>query len=87
MKFITRSLSPHESRIVLALAEQGRRDASREEIIRILGASPKAADNVIEGLRRKGWLERAAWGKYLLVPPNQGPHALGEGNLLALASP
>jgi len=86
MKFITRSLSPQESRIVLTLAEQGRRDASREEIIRILGASPKAADNVIEGLRRKGWLERAAWGKYLLVPPDQGPDALGDGNLLALAS-
>ena len=41
---------------------------------------------MINSLRRKGWLERASWGKYLLIEPNQGPEALGEGNLLALAS-
>ena len=86
MEFITRSLSPQESRVVLALTEQGRRDATREEIIRLLGGSPKAADNVIEALRKKGWLERATWGKYLLIPPDQGPDALGDSNLLALAS-
>jgi predicted transcriptional regulator of viral defense system len=86
MDFITRSLSPQESRVVLALSEQGRRDATREEIIRIVGGSHKAADNVIEALRKKGWLERATWGKYVLVPPDQGPDALGDSNLLALAS-
>ncbi len=37
-------------------------------------------------MRRKGWLERATWGEYLLVPPEQGPDALGNNNLLALAS-
>ena len=57
-----------------------------EEIIRLLGNTPKAADAVIKGLRKKGWLERATWGKYLLVPPDQGPDALGDSNLLALAS-
>src|SRR5215472_9916102 len=86
MKFTTRSLSPQESRVILALTEQGRRNATREEIIRLLGGTPKAADAVIEGLRKKGWLERATWGKYLLVPPEQGPDALGDSNLLALAS-
>jgi predicted transcriptional regulator of viral defense system len=86
MQFQTRSLSPQESRVVLALTEQGRRDATREEIIHLLGGTPKAADEVIKGLRKKGWLERAAWGKYLLVPPEQGPDALGDSNLLALAS-
>jgi predicted transcriptional regulator of viral defense system len=86
MDFITRSLSPQESRVVLALSEQGRRDATREEIVRIVGGSHKAADNVIEALRKKGWLERATWGKYVLVPPDQGPDALGDSNLLALAS-
>ena len=86
MEFQTRSLSPQESRVVLALTEQGRRDATREEIIRLLGSTPKAADAAIKGLRKKGWLERATWGKYLLVPPDQGPDALGDSNLLALAS-
>jgi len=86
MDFTTRSLSPQESRVVLALTEQKRREVGRPEIIKLLGMSPKAADHVIESLRRKGWLERASWGRYLVIPPDQGPDALGESNLLALAS-
>jgi predicted transcriptional regulator of viral defense system len=86
MQFVIRSLSPQESRIVLTLTEEGRREISRAEIIELLGVSPKAADHVINSLRRKGWLERASWGKYLLIEADQGPEALGESNLLALAS-
>jgi len=86
MDFTTRSLSPQESRVVLGLTAQKRREVGRAEIIQLLGVSPKAADHVIDSLRRKGWLERASWGKYLLIPPDQGPDALGESNLLALAS-
>src|ERR1700733_6024739 len=86
MEFATRSLSPQESRVVLALAEQGRREVARPEIVQLLGVTDKAADHIIHSLRRKGWLERASWGKYLLIPPDQGPDALGESNLLALAS-
>ena len=81
-----RTLSPQESRVVLALAEQKRREVGRPEIIKLLGVTTKAADNVIESLRRKGWLERASWGQYLVIPPDEGPDALGETNLLALAS-
>jgi predicted transcriptional regulator of viral defense system len=83
---IARTLSRQESKVVLALTEGHRREITRAEILAILGGSPKAADNVIESLRRKGWLERATWGKYLLVPPEQGPDALGDSNLLARAS-
>ena len=72
--------------MVLALTERRRREATRAEIVELLGGSAKAADHVIESLRRKGWLERASWGEYLLVPPEQGPDALGDSNLLALAS-
>lgn len=81
-----RSLSPQESRIVLALAERGRQAVSRAEIMELLGATPKAVDNIIESLRRKGWFERASWGKYLLVPPEHGAEAIGNSNLLAQAS-
>lgn len=84
--FPTRSLSPQESRVVLTLTEHGRREVAREDIIQLLAASPESADHVIRSLRRKGWLQHASWGKYLLIPPDQGPEALGEGNLLALAS-
>ena len=86
MEFNTRSLSAQESRVVLALRERGQREVTRADIVKLLGASLKAADKVIGSLRRKGWLERATWGEYLLVPPEQGPDALGDSNLLALAS-
>ena len=86
MEFNTRSLSAQESRVVLALRERGQREVTRADIVKLLGASLKAADKVIGSLRRKGWLERAAWGEYLLIPPEQGPDALGDSNLLALAS-
>jgi predicted transcriptional regulator of viral defense system len=86
MAFTTRSLSPQESRVVLALSERGQRETTRAEIVELLGVTPKAADHVIESLRHKGWLERASWGEYLLIPAEQGPDALGDSNLLALAS-
>src|SRR5260221_6286554 len=85
-QLIARSLSTQESRVVLALTERGRREATRAEIVELLGGTAKAADHVIESLRRKGWLERASWGQYLLIPPDRGADALGESNLLALAS-
>lgn len=84
--FPIRSLSPQESRVVLTLTERGRREVARGDIIKLLSVSPESADHVIRSLRRKGWLQQASWGKYLLIPPDQGPEALGEGNLLALAS-
>ena len=84
--FATRSLSPQESRVVLSMAEHGSKEIERGRIIDMLGVSPQAADHVIRSLRRKGWLERASWGRYLLIPPEMGPDALGESNVLALAS-
>jgi predicted transcriptional regulator of viral defense system len=86
MEPLIRSLSTQESKVVLALAELGQREATRGEIVDLLGGSAKAADHVIESLRRKGWLQRATWGEYLLIPPERGPDALGDSNLLALAS-
>ena len=86
MEVATRSLSPQESRVVLALTERGQRATTRKEVVELLGGNPKVADHVIESLRRKGWLERATWGEYLVIPPKQGPDALGNSNLLALAS-
>jgi predicted transcriptional regulator of viral defense system len=85
MQTSVRSLSPQESRVVLALTEKKRRETARPEIIRLLGGE-KAADHVIESLREKGWLERASWGKYLLVPPDLGPQILDQSSVLALAS-
>src|SRR5258708_2690013 len=86
MTFAVRSLSRNESRVVLSLTEHGRREVERSDIAQMLGTNFQRADQVIRALRRKGWLARASWGRYLLVPPDQGPEALGESNLLALSS-
>ena len=86
MPQVIRTLGPQESRVVLTLREMGRMEITRAEISSLLGGTLKAADHIIESLRRKGWLERAAWGKYLLIAPEQGPDVLGNSNLLALAS-
>jgi predicted transcriptional regulator of viral defense system len=72
MENTTRTLSAQESKVVLALTEKHRREATRTEIVALLGANEKAADHVIESLRRKGWLERATWGEYLLVRRSRG---------------
>ncbi len=66
--------------------ERAEREIARQDIIALLKTTPEAADHVIRSLRKKGWLERASWGKYLLIPPDQGPEAIGESNVLALAS-
>ena len=87
MEPLTRSLSTQESKVVLALTERGRREATRAEIVDLLGGSVKAADHVIESLRRKGWLQRATWGEYLLIPAEQGPDALGDSNLAGTRQP
>jgi hypothetical protein len=47
MDSIVRTQSPQESRVVLALAEQKRREVGRPEINKLLGVNPKAADNVL----------------------------------------
>jgi len=86
MDFPIRSLSHQESRVVLALTELGRRETTRAEIAALQGGTLNAADMLIAGLRQKGWLERAARGTYLIIPPEQGPDVLGTTNLLALAS-
>ena len=74
---------------MLALTERGQRETTRKEIVDLLGGTAKVADHVIESLRRKGWLERATWGEYLLIPPEQGPDALGTATFsrLPAASP
>ena len=72
-----RTLSPQESRVVLALAEQKRREVGRSEIIKLLGTTTKAADNVIESLRRKGWLERAELGRISRHPTRRGTRCDG----------
>jgi len=81
-----RSLSSTESRLVLGLSEEGRRELTRRDAIERFALSARSADDVLQSLVRKGWLARAGRGKYLLIPPEWGATPLGESNTLALAS-
>ena len=81
-----RSLSSTESRLVLGLSEEGRRELTRRDAIERFALSAKSADDILQSLVRKGWLARAGRGKYLLIPPEWGATPLGESNTLALAS-
>jgi predicted transcriptional regulator of viral defense system len=81
-----RSLGPIESRLVLGLTEEGRRELTRQEAMTRFSLSENSVNEVLTSLVRKGWLARAGRGKYLLIPPEWGATPIGESNTLALAA-
>lgn len=81
-----RSLGPIESRLVLGLTEEGRRELTRQEAMTRFSLAENTVNGVLTNLVRKGWLARAGRGKYLLIPPEWGATPVGESNTLALAS-
>jgi predicted transcriptional regulator of viral defense system len=72
--------------VVLGATENAERALTRADIRLRLNQHAASVDQVIHSLRRKGWLERTGWGRYLLVPPERGPELIGESNTLALAA-
>ena len=81
-----RSLGPTESRVVLGLTEQGRRELTRQEAMDQFGLAANTVSEVLSSLVRKGWLARAGRGRYLLIPAEWGATQIGESNTLALAA-
>lgn len=81
-----RSLGPTESRVVLGLTEQGRRELTRQEAMEQFGLAENTVNEVLSSLVRKGWLARAGRGKYLLIPAEWGASPISESNTLALAA-
>ena len=81
-----RSLGPTESRLVLGLTEDGRRELTRQEAMTRFSLSENTVNEILTSLVRKGWLARAGRGKYLLIPPEWGASPLRESNTLALAA-
>jgi predicted transcriptional regulator of viral defense system len=80
-----RTLSPLESKVVLALEWEERPVVTRAEIVERLGGSPQRADQVSRSLRAKNWLERLSRGLYVLIPADRGPEGIPDANLVALA--
>jgi len=81
-----RSLGPTESRLVLGLTEEGRRELTRQEAMTQFALSENTVNEVLTSLVRKGWLARAGRGKYLLIPAEWGAAPISESNTLALAA-
>ena len=81
-----RSLGPIESRLVLGLTEEGRRELTRQEAMTRFSLTENTVNEVLTSLVRKGWLARAGRGKYLLIPPDWGATPISESNTLALAA-
>ncbi len=81
---LTRSLSPLESKVVLALQWEEKPFVLRSEIIEMLGGTSVQADKIIRSLRRKNWLERLSGGRYLLIPADRGPLGIPDSNMLAI---
>jgi predicted transcriptional regulator of viral defense system len=84
-----RSLSRTEARVVLSMEAAGLEVVSLEQIRKAVDASPGFARKLAHGLVRKGWLQRARRGTYLLNPGRHGPDAIPDmdpfriGTLLA----
>jgi predicted transcriptional regulator of viral defense system len=81
-----RSLGPIESRVVLGLTEQGRRELTRQQAMERFALAENTVNEVLSSLVRKGWLARAGQGKYLLIPAEWGATPTSESNTLALAA-
>jgi predicted transcriptional regulator of viral defense system len=70
---------------VLSFRAEGRSVVRAADIIALVGSEPTGR-KVTRNLVRKGWLTRLIGGRYLFLPPENGPENLGENNALAVAS-
>jgi predicted transcriptional regulator of viral defense system len=71
-----KSLSTRESQALSRLASEGRQIITVSDIVDVLDIPRKSAKDMAYGLKEKGWLERIAHGKYLILPLAAGENAV-----------
>src|SRR5580692_11550742 len=81
-----RTLSTVESRVMLALEWKGQRKVTTAELKELLGGSEGNARVVAHRLVKKGWLEPARRGVFLVVPADRGPEGISDTNPLAVGA-
>lgn len=81
-----RTLSATEAKVVLSLEERGDRTASLDQIQSLAGISRPFARKLAHDLARKGWLQRARRGLYLVNPGRRGPDAVPDRDPLRLGA-
>ena len=81
-----KSLSTRESRVLSRLANEGRQIITISDIAEALDISRKSAKDMAFALKEKGWLERIAHGKYLIVPLSAGEDSVYTAHEFVIAS-
>jgi predicted transcriptional regulator of viral defense system len=71
-----KSLSTRESQALSRLAGEGRQVVTIGDIGSALDISRRVAKDMAYALKEKGWLERLAHGKYLILPLSAGEDAV-----------
>ncbi len=81
-----KSLSTRESRALSRLASENRQVISSSDIADALDIPRKSAKDMAYALKEKGWLERIAHGKYLILPLAAGENAVYTEHEFVIAS-
>jgi len=83
---IRKSLSTRESRALSKLAGESRQIITISDIANALDIHRKSAKDMAFALKEKGWLERIAHGKYLIVPLSAGEDSVYTAHEFVIAS-
>ncbi|MFH5801654.1 type IV toxin-antitoxin system AbiEi family antitoxin domain-containing protein [Haladaptatus sp. CMAA 1911] len=67
-----KSLSTRESQALSRLASESQQVITISDIAEVLDIPQKSAKDMPYALKEKGWLERIAHGKYLILPLSAG---------------
>jgi len=81
-----KSLSTRESRALSRLASENRQVITISDIADVLDIPRKSAKDMAYALKEKGWLERIAHGKYLILPLAAGGNAVYTEHEFVIAS-
>jgi predicted transcriptional regulator of viral defense system len=81
-----KSLSTRESQALSRLASENRQVITSSDIADVLDISQKSAKDMAYALKEKGWLERIAHGKYLILPLAAGENAVYTEHEFVIAS-
>ncbi|MBP1988094.1 type IV toxin-antitoxin system AbiEi family antitoxin domain-containing protein [Halolamina salifodinae] len=81
-----KSLSTRESQALSRLASEGQQVITISDIADVLDIPRKSAKDMVYTLKEKGWLERIAHGKYLILPLAAGENAVHTEHEFVIAS-
>jgi len=85
-KIQRKGLSTREAQVLSRLASENREIISISDLADVLDIPRKSAKDMAYALKEKGWLERVAHGKYLILPLAAGENAVYTAHEFVIAS-